>query len=142
MEINEEVERQHQRSIYEQQARKDNQLFQGVEEMSRLLMNSASFNNLFGQLFTPGSNLMTVSTSLNLQPLTQPVIKPVVDTTDTKETEKSIQCSVCMENKKCALLKPCNQIGCCMSCTKTIMQNDKKCPLCRTLIESFEKVYL
>ena len=48
-------------------------------------------------------------------------------------------CVVCMERKRQYLLKPCNHYCVCNAC-KSTLQN--KCPLCRKVIQKYEKIYI
>lgn len=57
---------------------------------------------------------------------------------DTKTNIENEQCSICLINKRCILLKPCKHTGTCQECTSKI----KKCPICRTIITSKEHIYL
>ena len=50
-----------------------------------------------------------------------------------------ILCVICMERKRQYLLRPCNHYCVCNTC-KSTLQN--KCPLCRKLIRSYEKIYI
>ena len=50
-----------------------------------------------------------------------------------------ILCVICMERKRQYLLRPCNHYCVCNVC-KSTLQN--KCPLCRKLIRSYEKIYI
>lgn len=50
-----------------------------------------------------------------------------------------IMCVICMERKRQYLLRPCNHYCVCNMC-KSTLQN--KCPLCRKLIRSYEKIYI
>ena len=50
-----------------------------------------------------------------------------------------IMCVICMERKRQFLLRPCNHYCVCNTC-KSTLQN--KCPLCRKLIRSYEKIYI
>ena len=50
-----------------------------------------------------------------------------------------ILCVICMERKRQYLLRPCNHYCVCNTC-KSTLQN--KCPLCRKLIRSYEKIFI
>lgn len=55
-----------------------------------------------------------------------------------KELEDIKKCIVCKERSVCILLRPCNHMCLCNSCVQPI----EKCPLCRTFIEHYEKIYI
>ena len=48
-------------------------------------------------------------------------------------------CVICMERKRQFLLRPCNHFCVCNTC-KSTLQN--KCPLCRKLIQNYEKIFI
>lgn len=50
-----------------------------------------------------------------------------------------ILCVICMERKRQYLLRPCNHYCVCNTC-KSTLQN--KCPLCRRVIQNYEKIYI
>ena len=54
-------------------------------------------------------------------------------------SDEDIMCVVCMERKRQYLIRPCNHYCVCKDC-KSTLQN--KCPLCRKLIRSYEKIYI
>ena len=45
-------------------------------------------------------------------------------------------CSVCFEGEREALIRPCGHVATCISCALKIHENsDRRCVICRTLIE-------
>ena len=49
---------------------------------------------------------------------------------DVKDEE--FTCSICLENKKCCILVPCNHLATCFTCAKTLKdKGEVLCPLCR-----------
>lgn len=62
-----------------------------------------------------------------------------------EELATRLTCCACMTNNKCIKLTPCNHICLCEECIKTIMTggvSGRKCPMCRTDIFEYERVYL
>lgn len=57
---------------------------------------------------------------------------------DTEIDEENLQCSICMTNKKCMALSPCNHLCCCYNCVKQI----DSCPMCRTKIKSVKQIFI
>jgi len=55
-----------------------------------------------------------------------------------KHKDEKPKCSVCMENEISQILYPCKHICLCELCGSIL----NECPLCRTKIESRDKVYL
>ena len=52
-------------------------------------------------------------------------------------------CSVCWNAPMDALLRPCRHGKFCSACVDTILgSSDPRCPLCRTTIETYEKIYI
>jgi hypothetical protein len=61
---------------------------------------------------------------------------------DDEETEvDSEQCSICLTNKKCVMYAPCNHIASCNQCAQQIIKGQKKCPLCRKVVETMAQVF-
>lgn len=79
----------------------------------------------------------------NVESLKNRIIKRENEDSDDVETVDAVPinddtlCSICMDNKKNILLRPCKHLCICDSCNKYL----EKCPLCRTNISSTEKVY-
>ena len=65
--------------------------------------------------------------------------RPVVVKQQVKVSGDDILCVICMERKRQYLLRPCNHYCVCNNC-KSTLQN--KCPLCRKLIRSYEKIFI
>ena len=57
---------------------------------------------------------------------------------DTETKEESLQCAICMTNRKCMALSPCNHLCCCYGCVKQI----DSCPLCREKIKSVKQIFI
>jgi len=57
--------------------------------------------------------------------------------TDTKE-EHSKKCVICYENPKTTMIEPCRHYCLCEECAKKV---SNECPVCRTIITSFTRVY-
>jgi len=54
-----------------------------------------------------------------------------------------LKCFICFNiMKNPVILKPCNHIGICEGCAALLGVADKKCPICRTLIGSIEKIFI
>ncbi len=64
---------------------------------------------------------------------------PVMKVVKQQISGDDIMCVICMERKRQYLLRPCNHYCVCNTC-KSTLQN--KCPLCRKLIRSYEKIYI
>ena len=54
----------------------------------------------------------------------------------------SLKCSICYDNNINIILSPCNHCVMCDSCYKNYIQYDDTCPLCKTYIEDYIKIYL
>lgn len=52
------------------------------------------------------------------------------------------QCSICCENKRDYLYLPCRHITNCWKCANNILNDTKKCPICREKIEKSMRVFL
>jgi hypothetical protein len=57
---------------------------------------------------------------------------------NSNKTEYNPECSICLDNRKNMMCYPCRHVCMCRECS----QNIKKCPLCRTNIESLIEVYI
>lgn len=51
-----------------------------------------------------------------------------------------ITCTVCLENQRDCVLEPCMHVCCCIPCLQSI--TDNKCPVCRTPIDFYLKLYI
>ena len=65
--------------------------------------------------------------------------RPVTKVVKQQINSEDILCVICMERKRQYLLRPCNHYCVCNKC-KSTLQN--KCPLCRKLIQNYEKIYI
>jgi len=54
----------------------------------------------------------------------------------------SLKCSICYDNNINIILSPCNHCVMCDSCYNNYIQYDDTCPLCKTYIEDYIKIYL
>lgn len=53
------------------------------------------------------------------------------------------KCVICLDEKADHMATPCKHVAFCQSCsTHTMSSGDRKCPLCRTAIESITKIFL
>jgi hypothetical protein len=67
-------------------------------------------------------------------------IKEVIKEIPSKNNDKI--CPVCYEEDKCILYRPCNHVASCKKCYVNIKTITNKCPICRTFIEDYIKIYL
>jgi len=51
-----------------------------------------------------------------------------------------IICTVCLEKQRDCVLEPCMHVCCCIPCLQMI--TDNKCPVCRTPIDFYLKLYI
>jgi len=56
----------------------------------------------------------------------------------TYETDSDLICIICYENKKNCIIRKCNHVISCYSCSKKI----KKCPVCNKKIYKVEKIFI
>lgn len=57
-------------------------------------------------------------------------------------SSSSLDCVVCLTNRKDVLFRPCNHMAVCQDCLPSLMDDiEPLCPLCRALIESHFQVY-
>ena len=61
------------------------------------------------------------------------------DIQDQKLEEQNMLCCICMSDKKDIMIVPCNHLCVCNKCIGAI--NDK-CPICRGVVDLYEKIYL
>ncbi len=73
----------------------------------------------------------------------------IVSPIDTIETDNNrntrLQCVICLENEIIYSLQPCSHLGLCHSCAQTLQsrsRGEELCPLCRTPIEAYQRVFL
>jgi hypothetical protein len=52
-----------------------------------------------------------------------------------------ITCSICMDNIKNIILLPCRHEATCTKCAHHLLNNNKKCPICRTVINNTFKYF-
>ncbi|UJR21471.1 hypothetical protein I4U23_024556 [Adineta vaga] len=56
-----------------------------------------------------------------------------------------LHCIICLENEIKYSLQPCSHLGLCYSCAQTLQSRSRReelCPICRTPIESYQRVFL
>ena len=58
----------------------------------------------------------------------------------TVQLAQQITCTVCLENQRDCVLEPCMHVCCCIPCLQRI--TDNKCPICRTPIDFYLKLYI
>jgi hypothetical protein len=58
-----------------------------------------------------------------------------------KSDVESVQCSVCLENKKNVLFQPCRHICLCVDCARSLHEKPE-CPMCRARITGAEVVFI
>ncbi len=52
-------------------------------------------------------------------------------------------CIVCMDQQRTMRFNPCGHMATCVSCTEKIMNaQDRKCPLCRTIVTAAQRTFL
>ena len=60
-------------------------------------------------------------------------------------TNARLQCVICLENEVIYSLQPCSHLGLCHSCAQTLQsrsRGEELCPICRTPIEAYQRVFL
>jgi hypothetical protein len=73
----------------------------------------------------------------------------IVSPIDTVEVDNNrntrLQCVICLENEIIYSLQPCSHLGLCHSCAQILQSRspgEEICPLCRTPIEAYQRVFL
>lgn len=67
-----------------------------------------------------------------------------VDHVDTN-LDARLRCIICLENEIIYTLQPCSHLGLCHSCAQTLQsrsRGEELCPICRTPIEAYQRVFL
>ena len=54
----------------------------------------------------------------------------------------SLKCSICYDKNINIILSPCNHCVMCDSCYKNYIEYDDRCPLCKTFINHYTKIFL
>ena len=54
---------------------------------------------------------------------------------DRNNGEESKECLICLTDRKDTLAIPCKHVTLCNACAKVLMMGDRKCPLCRRVID-------
>jgi hypothetical protein len=57
-----------------------------------------------------------------------------------RSTTNQIICTVCLDKPRDCVLEPCMHVCCCITCLQMI--TDNKCPVCRTPIDFYLKLYI
>lgn len=60
--------------------------------------------------------------------------------TQKSSIENQLICTVCLDKQRDCVLEPCMHVCCCISCLQLI--TDNKCPVCRTPIDFYLKLYI
>lgn len=106
---------------------------------------SSGYNDTYSYGYTnppaPISPSSGVSASISTTPSVRSKLEQT-DRVDLREETESLQCSICMENRKNVVYTACSHLECCISCTKEIVINgNNECPLCRTDINDIVIIY-
>ncbi|GMT10005.1 hypothetical protein PFISCL1PPCAC_1302, partial [Pristionchus fissidentatus] len=65
-----------------------------------------------------------------------------ISSNSSSPSSSSLDCVVCLSNRKDILFRPCNHMAVCKDCLPSLMDEiEPLCPLCRSLIESHFQVY-
>jgi len=75
---------------------------------------------------------------INPAKISTPLTTPVDNQPTEGRTTDRLLCVVCLSRDRTVLFQPCKHISCCDNCAKPV----KKCPMCRTTIESTSAIYL
>lgn len=80
------------------------------------------------------------------QPNRIPNIVSPIDTTEIDNNRNTrLQCVICLENEIMYSLQPCSHLGLCHTCAQTLQtrsRGEELCPICRTPIEAYQRVFL
>lgn len=66
-----------------------------------------------------------------------------IETDNNRNTR--LQCVICLENEVIYSLQPCSHLGLCHTCAQTLQtrsRGEELCPICRTPIQSYQRVFL
>lgn len=79
-----------------------------------------------------------------LTPVQPPLQPSNIGSSDTKlrdHINQDITCSICMDNIKNIILLPCRHEATCTHCAHQLLNNKKKCPICRSVINDTFKYF-
>jgi hypothetical protein len=75
-----------------------------------------------------------------------PRIAPTIQRNQEDDNQNNrLQCVICLENEVIYSLQPCSHLGLCHTCAQSLqLRNDQQelCPICRTPIQQYQRVYL
>ena len=74
-----------------------------------------------------------------------PPVAPTDIPADTAGAPARLQCIICLENEIMYSLQPCSHLGLCHSCAQHLQarhRDNELCPICRTPIEHYQRVFL
>jgi hypothetical protein len=70
---------------------------------------------------------------------------PTIHRNETDNQNNRLQCVICLENEIIYSLQPCSHLGLCHTCAEHLQsrnQGQELCPLCRTPIQQYQRVFL
>jgi hypothetical protein len=71
---------------------------------------------------------------------------PVMDRhEENNDTNNRLQCIICLENEIMYSLQPCSHLGLCYTCAQELQTRDREqqlCPICRTPIHQYQRIFL
>ncbi|CAF1065584.1 unnamed protein product, partial [Adineta ricciae] len=76
--------------------------------------------------------------------ITRPLVDHHPDEADHPATTQ-LRCVICLDNEIIYSLQPCSHLGLCRSCAHALQSRNRAeelCPLCRTPIEEYQRVFL
>jgi len=74
-----------------------------------------------------------------------PRIAPIIHRNEDNNQNNRLQCVICLENEITYSLQPCSHLGLCQTCVQQLqLRNGEEqlCPLCRTPIQEYQRVFL
>ncbi|CAF0835538.1 unnamed protein product [Rotaria sordida] len=74
-----------------------------------------------------------------------PIITSTIYRTLEDNHTSRLQCVICLENEIIYNLQPCSHLGLCRTCAQQLQSRDLEqqlCPICRTPIQQYQRVYL
>jgi hypothetical protein len=74
-----------------------------------------------------------------------PPVPPTIQRDDTNNQTNRLQCIICLENEIVYSLQPCSHLGLCHTCAEHLQsrnQGQELCPICRTPIRQYQRVFL
>jgi hypothetical protein len=74
-----------------------------------------------------------------------PTIAPTIQRNIDDNQNNRLQCVICLENEIIYSLQPCSHLGLCHSCAQILQsrsRGEELCPLCRTPIEAYQRIFL